>query len=152
MIRLLKSASVCNLEFRGRADARDRSRAGRLAIRAFDAFARVDILINNADLMLKKASVEITEDDFDRRLVSTPRPFSSRCSSPHRIAGYGRIINMGTTIPGAPTIRRTVVEVLKQDSYRTAARHLDAAIRRDADTTTVVHELEQILSDHANRR
>jgi len=43
-------------------------------------------------------------------------------------------------------IRRTVQHVLRDDSYRVAARHLGKVIRRDADGSTLVDELEALDS------
>ncbi len=43
---------------------------------AFDAFGRVDILINNAGIIIKKPIAEVAEEDFDAAYaVNAKAPF-----------------------------------------------------------------------------
>lgn len=65
-------------------------------------FGHVDIVINNAGLVIKKPFVEITEEDFDRSFgVNAKAAFFTMQEAARRISDNGRIINMGTTILGA---------------------------------------------------
>jgi NAD(P)-dependent dehydrogenase (short-subunit alcohol dehydrogenase family) len=79
----------------------------------FDAclaeFGRVDVVINNAGLVLKKAFVEITEEDFDRSFgINAKAAFFVMQEAARRMSDGGRVINVGTTILGA-TIPRYAV-------------------------------------------
>jgi NAD(P)-dependent dehydrogenase (short-subunit alcohol dehydrogenase family) len=69
----------------------------------FDAtmkeFSRVDIVINNAGLMVKKPLSQVTEDEFDRSFgINAKAPFfiMQRCAK--HMAENGRIINIGTSL------------------------------------------------------
>jgi NAD(P)-dependent dehydrogenase (short-subunit alcohol dehydrogenase family) len=67
-----------------------------------EAFGRVDIVINNAGVVIKKPFTEVTEEDFDRSFgINTKAAFFVMQEAARRIADQGRIINMGTTILGA---------------------------------------------------
>jgi len=66
------------------------------------AFGRVDIVINNAGLVIKKPFMEIDESEFDRSFgINAKAAFFVMQEAAHRIADHGRIISMGTTILGA---------------------------------------------------
>ncbi len=66
------------------------------------AFGRVDIVINNAGVVIKKPFVDISEEDFDRSFNSNAKAaFFVMQEAARRIEDNGRIINMGTTILGA---------------------------------------------------
>lgn len=68
------------------------------------AFGRIDILINNAGMIIKKPVIEITEDDFDRIFaINTKAAFFCMREAARRMADNGRIINTGTTLLGATT-------------------------------------------------
>jgi NAD(P)-dependent dehydrogenase (short-subunit alcohol dehydrogenase family) len=65
-------------------------------------FGRVDIVINNAGKVIKKAFVEITEEDYDSSFsINAKAAFFIMQESAKRIEPNGRIINIGTTILGA---------------------------------------------------
>jgi NAD(P)-dependent dehydrogenase (short-subunit alcohol dehydrogenase family) len=67
-----------------------------------NAFGRVDVVINNAGMVIKKAFVDITEEDFNRSFnINAKAAFFVMQEAARRIADNGRIINMGTTILGA---------------------------------------------------
>jgi NAD(P)-dependent dehydrogenase (short-subunit alcohol dehydrogenase family) len=71
---------------------------------AVKAFGRVDIVINNAGMIIKKPMVEITEDDYDRIFgINAKAAFFVMQEAARRISDNGRIINMGTTLLGATT-------------------------------------------------
>jgi NAD(P)-dependent dehydrogenase (short-subunit alcohol dehydrogenase family) len=66
------------------------------------AFGRIDIVINNAGVVIKKPFTEISEEDFDRSFgINAKAAFFVMQEAARRIADNGRIINMGTTILGA---------------------------------------------------
>lgn len=68
------------------------------------AFGRIDIVINNAGVVIKKPFTEITEADFDRAFgINAKAAFFVMQEAARRIADDGRIINMGTTLLGATT-------------------------------------------------
>ena len=74
----------------------------RLFDATMEAFGRVDIVINNAGVVIKKPFTDITEADFDRSFdINAKAAFFVMQEAARRIADNGRIINMGTTILGA---------------------------------------------------
>ncbi|MEL7110825.1 MAG: SDR family oxidoreductase [Pseudomonadota bacterium] len=71
---------------------------------AKDAFGRIDIVINNAGVVIKKPFTEITEADFDRAFgINAKAAFFTMQEAAKSIEDNGRIINMGTTLLGATT-------------------------------------------------
>lgn len=65
-------------------------------------FGQVNIVINNAGLVIKKPFTDITEEDFDRSFATnTKAAFFVMQEAARVMANNGRIINMGTTILGA---------------------------------------------------
>ncbi|WP_299401835.1 SDR family oxidoreductase [uncultured Roseobacter sp.] len=71
---------------------------------AKDAFGRIDIVINNAGVVIKKPFAEISEADFDRAFgINTKAAFFTILEAAKHIEDGGRIINMGTTLLGATT-------------------------------------------------
>jgi NAD(P)-dependent dehydrogenase (short-subunit alcohol dehydrogenase family) len=76
--------------------------------RLFDAtineLGRVDIVINNAGVIIKKPIVEVSEEEFDRSFaINAKAAFFTMQEAARRISDGGRIINMGTTLLGATT-------------------------------------------------
>jgi NAD(P)-dependent dehydrogenase (short-subunit alcohol dehydrogenase family) len=71
---------------------------------AIQRFGRVDVLINNAGLLVKKPVAEITEDEFDRSFAINAKAafFAMRAAARHMAEG-GRIVNIGTTLLAAMT-------------------------------------------------
>jgi NAD(P)-dependent dehydrogenase (short-subunit alcohol dehydrogenase family) len=68
------------------------------------AFGRVDIVINNAGMIVKKPFVDVTEEDFDRSFaINAKAAFFTMQEAARRIADNGRIINMGTSLLGVTT-------------------------------------------------
>lgn len=68
------------------------------------AWGRIDILINNAGMLIKKPVTEVTEDDFDRVFaINTKAVFFCMREAAKRMADNGRIISTGTTLLGATT-------------------------------------------------
>ncbi len=73
----------------------------RLFDAAFEAFGRVDILINNAGIIIKKPIAEITEADFDAAYaVNAKGPFLCMQQAARRMSDDGRIVNIATSILG----------------------------------------------------
>jgi NAD(P)-dependent dehydrogenase (short-subunit alcohol dehydrogenase family) len=85
-------------------DLADTAVVRRLFDETFAAFGRVDIVVNNAGMIVKKPFVEITEDDFDRSFgINAKAAFFTMQEAARRIADDGRIINIGTTLLAAST-------------------------------------------------
>ncbi|HEY0945787.1 MAG TPA: SDR family oxidoreductase [Opitutaceae bacterium] len=64
-----------------------------------DAFGRVDIVINNAGIIVKKPIAEITEEEFDRVFAMNARgTFFMMQHAARRVSDDGRIINIGTSL------------------------------------------------------
>ncbi|QFT39661.1 MULTISPECIES: SDR family oxidoreductase [unclassified Vibrio] len=71
---------------------------------ALAAFERIDIVINNAGLVVKKTIAEVTEEDFDRSFgINAKAPFFIMKHAAKHIQDNGRVINMGTSLLGAFT-------------------------------------------------
>ncbi|MPY87509.1 MAG: SDR family oxidoreductase [Luteitalea sp.] len=67
-------------------------------------FGRLDILINNAGVVIKKPFTDITEEDYDRAFgINAKAAFFCMQEAARRISDGGRIINIGTTLLGATT-------------------------------------------------
>ena len=65
---------------------------------AIDAFGRVDILINNAGVLLTKPIADITEADFDTVFaVNVKGVFFAMKEAATRLADNGRVINLSST-------------------------------------------------------
>ncbi|MFL6679327.1 MAG: SDR family oxidoreductase [Burkholderiaceae bacterium] len=69
---------------------------------AWSTFARLDVVVNNAGLVIKKPLVEVSEAEFDRSFGTNAKAaFFVMQEAARRLGDGGRIINMGTTILGA---------------------------------------------------
>ncbi len=100
--RLVREQGVKALVFEG--DLASVAIVRRMFDDTMKAFGRVDIVVNNAGLIVKKPFVEITEEDFDRSFgINTKAVFFVMQEAARRISDGGRIINMGTTLLGATT-------------------------------------------------
>ena len=93
-------------------------------------FGRVDIVINNAGIVLKKPFAEITESDFDRVFgINTKAAFFVMREASRVIEDGGRIVNMGTTLLGATTGMYSVYAGSKaplEDFTRALAKEIGA--------------------------
>lgn len=70
--------------------------------RTTDSFGRVDILINNAGLIVKKPLADTTDEDFDRCFaVNTKACFLTMREAARRMENDGRIVNIITTLVAA---------------------------------------------------
>ncbi len=71
---------------------------------AQDGFGHIDIVVNNAGKVLKKAFVDVTEAEFDQLFgINTKASFLVMQEAARRLEDGGRIINIGTTLQGATT-------------------------------------------------
>ena len=76
----------------------------RLFERTIDNLGRLDILINNAGLIVKKPLMDTTDDDFDRCFaVNTKASFLTMREAARRIEDGGRIVNISSTLVAATT-------------------------------------------------
>jgi len=75
---------------------------GELFEAAQATFGRIDVVINNAGVVIKKPMVEVSEAEFDRSFGANAKAaFFVMQEAARRLQAGGRIINMGTTILGA---------------------------------------------------
>lgn len=82
-------------------DLTDAATPARLFDQAIDAFGGVDILINNAGMIIKKPIGDITERDFDTiYALNAKAPFLCMQQAARRLNDGGRIINIGTSVLG----------------------------------------------------
>lgn len=76
----------------------------RLFEMADENFGRLDILINNAGMVLKKPLTEITEAEYDRMFgINAKAAFFCMREAAKRMQDGGRIINIATSLLGAFT-------------------------------------------------
>jgi NAD(P)-dependent dehydrogenase (short-subunit alcohol dehydrogenase family) len=76
----------------------------RLFEEASSAFGRVDIVINNAGMIIKKPMIDVTEEEYDAIFaINAKAAFFVMQEAARRIADNGRIINVGTTLLAATT-------------------------------------------------
>lgn len=69
-----------------------------------ERFGRIDILINNAGVVIKKPFAEITEAEYDRIFaINAKAAFFCMQEAARRMADNGRIVNIGTTLLAATT-------------------------------------------------
>ncbi|SHH97652.1 SDR family oxidoreductase [Desulfosporosinus lacus] len=65
------------------------------------AFGKVDILINNAGLMITKPLAEVTEDDFDKQFFINVKGTYFACQQAMKhMEKNGRIVNFSTSVVG----------------------------------------------------
>ncbi|KAG0084129.1 hypothetical protein BGZ93_004019 [Podila epicladia] len=62
-------------------------------------FGRIDIVINNAGMVLKKPMVEISEAEYDQIFnINSKVPFFVMRECAKHMSDHGRVINIGTTL------------------------------------------------------
>lgn len=72
--------------------------------RAREAFGGVDILINNAGVVIKKPFAELTEDDYERSFgINCKAAFFTMREAARHLRDGGRVVNIGTTVLAATT-------------------------------------------------
>ena len=80
-------------------DVRDETSIREMAPKAIEHYGKIDVLVNNAGLNVRKPAVEITWDDWNLVLDTNLRGafFVATSFAPHMMAnGYGRVINVGS--------------------------------------------------------
>lgn len=83
------------------ADLSRAAEAERLFAEAIAAFGRVDILINNAGVMMTKPLAEVTEAEFDKQFDLNVKGTFFACQQAMKyMADYGRIVNVSTSVIG----------------------------------------------------
>jgi len=91
-------------------------------------FGRVDIVINNAGMIVKKPVLDVTEAEFDRCFaINAKAAFFVMQEAARRISDGGRIINIGTTLLAATTANYGVYAGSKaplEDFSRALAREI----------------------------
>ncbi|NBD25493.1 SDR family oxidoreductase [Paenibacillus glycinis] len=83
------------------ADIGSAAEVERLFRETIEAYGRIDILLNNAGIMITKPLAAITEDDFDRTFAINAKGtfFAIQQAAKHMGKG-GRIINFSTSVVG----------------------------------------------------
>ena len=66
---------------------------------AIERFKRIDVLVNNAGIMITKKIVDTTDEDFDRQFdVNVKGTFNTLREAATRLADNGSIINFSTSV------------------------------------------------------
>ncbi len=92
------------------ADVTDPSGVERTVGAAVDAFGKIDILINNAGVNIRNPIEELSLDEFEQVMsINVTGPWlMCRAVAPHmKKAGYGRVINVGSTLGAVALAGRT---------------------------------------------
>ncbi|MBD1382020.1 SDR family oxidoreductase [Metabacillus arenae] len=72
-----------------------------LFTKTIEAFGKVDILINNAGLMITKPLAEVTEADFDKQFAVNVKGTFFACQQAMKyMEDQGRIVNFSTSVVG----------------------------------------------------
>jgi 3-oxoacyl-[acyl-carrier protein] reductase len=83
------------------ADLSKLSDVEKLFVKTIDAFGKVDILINNAGLMITKPLADVAEDDFDKQFaVNVKGTFFACQQAMKHMENKGRIVNFSTSVAG----------------------------------------------------
>lgn len=98
------------------ADVTSEDQVRRIESEIASEFAKVDILINNAGIIVRKPVVEFTLDEWRRVMDTSVTAAFLMCRSfvPHmRGRGYGRILNMTSTMARVSLPRRAAYSAAK---------------------------------------
>lgn len=72
--------------------------------KTLEKYGHLDILINNAGMVIKKPLVEITEEEYDAVFaINAKAPFFCMKAAAKRMKDNGRIVNLGTSLLAATT-------------------------------------------------
>lgn len=100
--RLVEKAGAKAMLFQGDLSQIDTVR--QLFAQSIEAFGRIDIVINNAGKVIKRAIVDYTEAEYDQLFnINSKAAFFVMQEAAKHIEDNGRIINMGTSLLGAFT-------------------------------------------------
>ncbi len=81
------------------ADVRNPAEMAKLFDRTIEKFGKIDIVINNAGIMITKFIKDTSEEDFDRTFsINTKSVFFSMKESAAKMADHGRIINISSSV------------------------------------------------------
>ncbi|MGY8823826.1 MAG: SDR family NAD(P)-dependent oxidoreductase [Candidatus Latescibacterota bacterium] len=78
--------------------------------RALDAFGKIDILVNNAGINIRSPIVELSDEDWDTVIatnLSGPMYYCRTVGRHMLERGYGRVINLGSTLSHISIVDRT---------------------------------------------
>jgi NAD(P)-dependent dehydrogenase (short-subunit alcohol dehydrogenase family) len=93
-----------------KADAGRREQVEDSVQRALDAFGQIDILVNNAGINIRAPIVELSDEDWDTVIatnLSGPMYYCRAVGRQMLERGYGRVINLGSTLSQISIIDRT---------------------------------------------
>lgn len=99
------------------ADISDAAAVTRLFDQTIEQFGKVDIVVNNAGIMITKPVKDTTEEDFDQQFrINVKSIFLSMKEAAVKMAGNGRIINISSSVtrlmmPGYATYAATKAAV-----------------------------------------
>jgi NAD(P)-dependent dehydrogenase (short-subunit alcohol dehydrogenase family) len=83
------------------ADFADAAAVERVAAEALSKLGRLDLLINNAGVIIKKPFAQISDADFTRAFsVNARAPFQLMRAAATHMSNGGRIVNIGTSVLG----------------------------------------------------
>ncbi len=100
-----------------RADISDAAAVTRLFDQTIEQFGKVDIVVNNAGIMITKPVKDTAEEDFDQQFrINVKSIFLSMKEAAVKMAGNGRIINISSSVtrlmmPGYATYAATKAAV-----------------------------------------
>lgn len=81
-----------------KADVSDKTEVTQLFDKAINAYGKVDVLINNAGVMISKAIKNNTEDDFSNQFnVNVKGVFNTLQEAFHKLSDNGNIINISSS-------------------------------------------------------
>ncbi|MFT5088110.1 MAG: NAD(P)-dependent dehydrogenase (short-subunit alcohol dehydrogenase family) [Candidatus Latescibacterota bacterium] len=92
------------------ADASQRAQVEDSVQRALDAFGKIDILVNNAGINIRSPIVELSDEDWDTVIatnLSGPMYYCRTVGRHMLERGYGRVINLGSTLSHISIVDRT---------------------------------------------
>lgn len=92
------------------ADAGRREQVDDSVQRALDAFVQIDILVNNAGINIRAPIVELSDEDWDTVIatnLSGPMYYCRAVGRQMLERGYGRVINLGSTLSQISIVDRT---------------------------------------------